>query len=363
MTEHKIPVDLACLIAGRNLGDIVVLSGFLRRLAARNYAKRYLVWTRPELAFLFSDIPDCAVICSQFPVGTAKRFDLRAALIFFKTALAIRTRRPSITLDLVGDIRERLFARLVGSPRHIHIGWERDHPHNRLIRNPFGPGRPVVSIPVSIPGVYAAYQRMLDLLAPESKGEEADPPDALRKVACTVALRVGIHPFASQPSKLWPIINWQFVIRELLSRGAELTVFCAPTEIEKSRFLLAEFGTRVPIFSGTIPEFARAITSLDVVVGLDSFAVHMAHRQGVRSIAINAGTPIELWAVPGGRTLGGSGGCAHYPCYNVAPCQTTPYEYACVKSVSPKQVLEAIAMWTDDRAVLANPCQYNKQCR
>ncbi len=348
MTDKEIQPDLVCLIAGRNLGDIVVLSGFLNRLVARNYAKRYLVWTRPELAFLFADIPDCEVICSQFPVGTTKQFDLGAAWVFFKTALAIRTRRPSMTLDLVGDVRERIFARLVGSRRHVHIGWERDHPHSPLIRNPFGPGKPLISVPASAPSVYAAYQRLLDLLAPENGSGDFNLSGASGRVISGGALRVGIHPFASQPSKLWPIANWQFVVRELLSGGAELTAFCAPTEIERLRSVLAEFGPRVAIFTGSITEFAKAITSLDVVVGLDSFAVHMAHRQGVRSITINAGTPVELWAIPGGRTLGGAGGCAHYPCYNIAPCRGTTYEHACVKSVSPEQVLDAITTCTDN---------------
>lgn len=71
------PERLACLIASRNLGDIVICSGLLRELAAAGYAKRYLVWTRPNIACLFEDIPNCDIVCSPFPVGTGYRFGLR----------------------------------------------------------------------------------------------------------------------------------------------------------------------------------------------------------------------------------------------------------------------------------------------
>ena len=342
MPKDSEPENLACLIAGRNLGDIVVHSEFFRRLASRNYAKRYIVWTRPQLAFLFLDIPNCEVICSQFPVGTAKQFNGGTAAAFFKAAMAIRRQRPDVTLDLVGDFRERWFARLAGSRRHVHIGWERDHPFAQLIRNPFGSGRPIVRVPVIVANAYSAYQIMLDILAPGRNDRQAAMAVSRSSVSRAGAMRVGLHPFASQPSKLWPAENWRIVARELLSRGVELNAFAAPNELTAAQSLFSEFGPRVSIFTGTISEFAHALTNLDILIGLDSFSVHMAHRQGVRSITINAGTPTELWAVPSGRTLGGAGGCAYYPCYNIAKCQNTAYENACVRSVSPSDVLNAI---------------------
>src|SRR3569833_422985 len=71
---------LACLICARNLGDAAIQSGFLRQLAARGYAQRYLVWTRPQIAFLFEQIPACEVVGSQFPVGFFLLFGLLVAL-------------------------------------------------------------------------------------------------------------------------------------------------------------------------------------------------------------------------------------------------------------------------------------------
>src|ERR1700733_8453730 len=69
---------LACLIVAHNLGDAVIQSRFLALLAAAGYARNYLVWTRPQVAFLFEDVPDCRIVCSQFPIGTDKQFGVRA---------------------------------------------------------------------------------------------------------------------------------------------------------------------------------------------------------------------------------------------------------------------------------------------
>jgi heptosyltransferase-3 len=156
------------------------------------------------------------------------------------------------------------------------------------------------------------------------------------------AYKVGLHPFASLACKLWPQANWVRLARELLDRGYELTAFSAPNEREALQGIFAELDGSLTLFTGNLAEFAHKMSSLDALIGLDSFSVHMAHRQGIPSIKINAGTPPELWAVPSGQTLGASGGCRHYPCYNLAPCTGTPYENACVEAVSPAQVLAVV---------------------
>jgi len=332
--------QLACLIVARNLGDAVIQSGFLKTLAERGFARRYLVWTRPQVAFLFQDIACCEVVCSQFPLGTARQFGCREGARLLLAAWQIRQRRPSVTLDLIGDVRERLLARLAGSPRHLHIGWAPGHPFARIIRNPFGAGQPVLTIPASRPNVYAAYAAMLDILAPgPPPGEsQAGVPVPMRKVA-----RVGLHPFASQNCKLWPSENWRQLIRELLDQNVEVSIFGAPQERHALLTLLGELAEKVNVVAESIQDFARYSAMLDVMVGLDSFAVHMAQRHGIRTVTINAGNPPELWAVPGmGRTLASSGGCPSYPCFNVPKCEGTSREYVCVKSISVRQVIESI---------------------
>lgn len=337
---------LACLVVAHNLGDAVIQSGLMRDLVASGYADSYLVWTRPQVAFLFENLPGCEVICSQFPVGTSKQMGGTAIFTFLKAAWQLRRRRPSVTIDLIGDLRDRLFARLVGTPRHLHIGWAEGHPFGRLIRNPFGNGAPFVTVPSDVRNVYAAHGLMLARLAqghelqfeyPPPVTEGGDP--ANRTVH---ALRVGLHPFASQACKLWPMENWRQLTGDLLARGAEISAFGAPSERAALVNLFAGLGDRVRLVTGSMQGFADEAAALDVMVGLDSFSVHMAQRQGTRSVMINAGNTPELWAPPDGVVLAHSAGCVHYPCSNVPHCEGTAGEYACVKSVEPGEVVAAI---------------------
>jgi heptosyltransferase-3 len=343
LTSGQPTETLACLIVAHNLGDAVIQSSFLKSLAASGYASGYLVWTRPQVAFLFEDVADCELICSQFPVGTSKQFGGLAAVRFLQAAWQVRRRRPSVTLDLIGDVRDRFFARLAGSPRHLHIGWAAGHPFARLIRNPFGLGRPVVTVPASIPNVYDAHRQLLEALAPAVKPGDLRSFQVPASSPTKRALRVGLHPFASQNCKLWPDENWRRLVGELLlDQNVEITAFGAPGERRALEMLFGEFGQRVVLATGSMANFAHRTSELDVMVGLDSFAVHMAQKQGVRSVTINAGNPANLWAPPGGVTLASSGGCVAYPCFNVPKCEGSDHQYACVKSITVLQVLDAI---------------------
>jgi len=328
---------LACLICARNLGDAAIQSGFLRQLAARGYAQRYLVWTRPQIAFLFEQIPACEVVGSQFPVGTNKQFGLSAALQMLAAAAAIRRRRPSVTLDLLGDFRERLLARLIGAPRHLHIGWAAGHLFNNLIRNPLGPGRPVVTVPAGEPNIYRAYGLMLDALAPGA-GQLSGAAAQAQSIR-----HVGLHPFASQDCKLWPEERWRELTVGLLAAGFEVSMFGAPAERARVLEILGELAPQVHVVCESLQIFVRYIAGLDVLVGLDSFSVHMAASQGVRTVMINAGNDPRLWSPPlPAVTLADSGGCVHYPCFNVPRCEGTAAEYACVRSVTVAHVMNAI---------------------
>ena len=332
---------LACIIAGRNLGDIVLTSTFVGELIDRGYAAEYIVWTRPQMRFLFREFANCEVFESPFPVGTAKGFGLAGARAFMRSARAIRKRRVSVSVDLVGDVRERWFARLAGSTRHLQLGWARDHPFRSLIRNPLGDGRPALRVPADVPNIYSAAQLLLDHLAPTDRDSGGMLAPYARRHASR-PVRVGLHPFASQPNKLWPDESWRQLAARLAARSWDVVAFAAPGERERLSHLFGDMSGGVTLFTAGVEEFATAVAALDLLVGLDSFAVHVARRQGVSSIMINAGNPAELWAVPGGQTIARSGGCAYYPCFNRAPCVGTKAGNVCVRSISVEDVMAAL---------------------
>lgn len=333
---------LVCFIVARNLGDAVIQSAFLRKLASTGYAEGYIAWVRPQVAFLFKDIQNCQIVCSQFPVGTTKDFGLKNFWKFLNAAWFIRRLRPSMSMDLIGDFRERFFANLLGTPRHLYISWASGHPFNDIIRNPFGRGRPEFEIPANCPNIYHAFGLMLAFL---SKGKSASILSDTK--SCNSKLmKIGMHPFASQQCRLWPDDNWLAVATTLLEAGHELTLFGAAAERSDLERIFAPLLPRVSIFTRSLAEFTDKVAELDLFVGLDSFGVHMAQRQGVNTILINAGSNPAVWPPPSSNLLAKSGDCKYYPCNNVSKCEGTEYEFACIRSITPDDVLRTINVST-----------------
>lgn len=327
---------LACFVIAHNLGDAVIQSGLVKRLVAGGYAQRYLVWTRPQVAFLFSDIPGCEIVGSQFPIGTDKQFGFRNALRFIGAVRQLRRLKPSVSIDFIGDQRDRWFGRLTGSQRHEYIGWTPDHPFSKIIRNPFGTGRPTIVVPSTTPNIYAAYDLLIDALL---QGKASAAPVALRRVEGERARRIGIHPFASQACKLWPDERWGQLADKLLADGAEISVFGAPSERPRLEKIFGGQLERIKVRTESLARFAAAVAELDLMIGLDSFSVHMAHRQGVPSIMINACNDPRVWTPPTCTGLSESGGCDSYPCLNIPSCEGKVGEYACVKAITVDAVL------------------------
>jgi heptosyltransferase-3 len=341
-------MKLVCLISAKNLGDAVGHASVLLELSRRGFAERFMVWTKPESAFLFERVPDCKIVTCPFPMGTGRNFRWIDTFAVWSAARRIRHERPDATLDLVGDVRERWLARLAGSRRHLHIGWGRGHPFENLIRNPFGRGAPVVSIPSTMPNVYDAYEAFVNAICPDdNRGLGATP-----SVPRLGPMQIGLHPFASQECKLWPTKAWQELAKRLMSDGHQLTAFCAPRELEELRSVFEPVGGNIELSASSLRNFDHAVSRLDLMIGLDSFSVHMAERSRVRTIMLNSGNPPTLWKPPNGHVLGHGGGCIHHPCYNVPKCSSSA-QYVCVRSVQVNDVLVAVERSRDK--VLRNP--------
>lgn len=331
---------LACLIVGRNLGDAVIQSKFMRKLIESGYADRYVVWTRPQVSFLYASLPDCTVITSPFPIGTNKQFDRKGFFRFCKAVSDLRQLKPSVSLDLIGDFRERLFARFIGNQPHKYIGWESRHPFSRIIRNPFGAPAPVCRIPDSISNIYTAYECFIDaLLHGERLSHFVSTPVSVVTSTALRHKRVGLHPFASLECKVWPDTNWRELATWLQAKGMSVTVYGAPGEREALLRIFDRLPIQPEYYTRTIPEFDRDVANLYLLIGLDSFSVHMAERHEIKSIMLNACNHPSLWRPPHCESITESGGCRSYPCMNVPNCSPGPNEYACIRAITPDQVI------------------------
>jgi heptosyltransferase-3 len=154
--------------------------------------------------------------------------------------------------------------------------------------------------------------------------------------------RIGVHPFASQDCRKWPAASWIDLVTQLLDAGLEVTAFGSGIDRPALDEMFGIFGNRVRIVTTGIPDFARELAGLDLLVGLDSFSVHMAENVGTPSVMLNGANNPVLYAPPHAKVMSSSGGCAAWPCYNKPTCIGGPAEYVCIRSIAVQRVRDAV---------------------
>jgi heptosyltransferase III len=337
--------ELACVINGRNLGDAIIQSRSIRRLIEGEFAERILIWTRPESAAAYSELPRVEIVTSPFPVGTNRSFGLPQLREFLRVAARIRRLKPQIALDFFGDARERLFGLAILTPRHVAIRWDKNHPYRRTLGFTV-PQRssPSAPIPSSVISVYEAHRLFVDSLLGRSATSVtiARPTRPVRQVIATI----GLHPFASQECKHWPDENWLELCSCLLARHKEIRVFGAPTDRDRIVEIFRPLLKDISVIAEALPSFLKEVGAVDLLIGLDSLAVHAADRAGVPTIMLTGANHPRMWPPPLATALGQSGGCSRYPCYNNPSCIGNAHEYACIRSVGVAQVVEIIDRFT-----------------
>jgi len=92
----------------------------------------------------------------------------------------------------------------------------------------------------------------------------------------------------------------------------------------------------------SIEELVQEINKIDLLIGVDSFLVHLASALGKRTIVLNTGNKPHWWQPPNSIALGQSGGCANYPCMNEPICLGKANESACIRSINPDSVMHAV---------------------
>jgi heptosyltransferase-3 len=259
----------------------------------------------------------------------------------------IRTQHPSETLELVSDVRERWACRLVNAPRNLWPYWQPGHPFRRHIRMGRVKRSGLVTIPAAVSNLYAAYELVLTALVGPGHRPFSPAPawPALRgSVPGRGRLRIGIHPFASAPCKLWPRQHWVVLLESLRSQfpDASVVLFGSPADRGELDALAGAAHGPPEIFTASLREFKLRLRDLDLLIGLDSVAVHLAHSQGVPAIVLVGPNDPRLFTPPGARAATHTGGCVHQPCGGKPRCIGTGFQYVCMNSISPGQVLERI---------------------
>jgi heptosyltransferase-1 len=284
------------LVRTSALGDVVhclpVLTALRRRLPAAR-----LAWVVEEsMAPLLAGHPDLDLVVPvalrrwrRAPLARTSRDGLREALA------ALRGFAPDAALDLMGNFKGVLLARLSGAPRVVGLSRRaRREPASALF----------VDEPVEPPpDAVHAVDRALALLAAVAPAAAGDSPGGVdfggdRLLPAAAPLDDGgrpyafLHPGAGWGNKVYPAERWGAVARRLAAEaGLEVRVSLVPGEEALARRVVAAAGgaaREVP--AAGLPALVSLLRGARLALGGDTGPLHLAHALGVPALFVHGPT-------------------------------------------------------------------------
>ena len=327
-----------CLISARRYGDAIMNACLAKTAAQSRPDLKWIIWTKPEFAPLFRLMGFDQIIASQFPIaGGAPTFLKECASSLIRAILQLRNFNLSASIDFIGDSREALCGSLITGSNHYSPAWEKAHWMHKLIWNAKIPCVKYLPVQATQDQMYDIAASLLSKLtgkpiAPGGKSFTFNHPP-----------KIAFHPFSSQAFKVWPENNWQQLSQLLNKENLIPTVFCTESEKSKAHHIFSSGQPQIVIkATASLDELISEIQSVDILVGVDSFLVHLASALGKKTIVLNTGNNPKWWQPPNSIALGQSGGCLQYPCSNDPSCLGKSNESQCIKSIRPSEVMASI---------------------
>ena len=327
-----------CVISARRYGDASINAAVLKQAALARPDIRWIIWTKPDFVALFKSMGFEKIITAEFPIAGGHQKVMRGGWkMLASSVIQIRRLKIDASIDFIGDTREAFFGRIINSKNHYSPKWRDQHWMRNLVWN-----IPVTSVnylPIESINdqVYKFIPELLSkilgtIIHAESKSDPLSPN-----------LRIAFHPFCSQLFRQWPASSWVALSDKLSDKGLKPVVLCASSELNQARQFFKNSSMEPLIHScASIEDLIEQIKQVDLLIGLDSFLVHLASALGKRTIVINAGQKPHWWQPPNSLALGQSGGCTSYPCMNVPTCLGKASLSSCIKSITPNFVFEAV---------------------
>ena len=333
-----LPNASVCIISARRYGDAIINANFLRAAANARPDICWIIWTKPEFAPLFELMGFTNIICSEFPIaGGVPKMVREGGISLIKAIHQLRNMHLDASIDFIGDSREALLGYLITGSKHYSPKWSKFHWMYKLIWNYQVPFVNYISIASTQDRVYEFIPSLLSTLT----------SNTIHLISSTPSIhyppKIAFHPFSSQAFKTWPEKYWQELCKLLLGNQLMPVIFCMPSEESRAQVIFSKIYPQLSIIAtSSLNQLIKEIESIDLLVGVDSFLVHLAAALNKKTIVINAGNLPAWWQAPNSIALGQSGGCAAYPCANAAICLGKINESQCIKSIEPKQVMAAI---------------------
>lgn len=113
-------------------------------------------------------------------------------------------------------------------------------------------------------------------------------------------VKVALNPGASEAHRRWPVERYAALARRLQAAGVATILVGAAGDQPACRAIASQLDFPVPDLSGrtTVPEFARLLQMVDLLVSSDTGAVHVASAAGTRIVGIYEHIPYLTLTAP-----------------------------------------------------------------
>lgn len=326
------------MISARNFGDSVILVELIQNLKDDFEID---VFTRSEFISIFSELNNISKIyTANFPMGTMKNFNFYEALNLLSVCNKLKEKKYDFVVNNIGDFRENFIGWFINAKENVSVKWNKEHPFRNLIWKGFDflVDR-YVEIPVNLLNIYDIQKFIASSITKSQNTFE----NKLAKKEKRDKIKIAIHPMASQKTRFWEYSNWIEIIKEFGREENKIIIFCAPNELEELKIVFHEVKIYIEIIAKSIDLFLDTLKSVNIFIGLDSFSIHAAYMMNVPNlIMLNGANDARVWAPPGANVLSGGQNCEFFPCYNKPKCLEKEFEYICMKTIMPDEVIEAI---------------------
>jgi ADP-heptose:LPS heptosyltransferase len=338
MTLSKLPPNASvCIISARRFGDAIINANFLKAAAKVRPDIQWIVWTKPEFTPLFQLMGFTNIVTSQFPIaGGASRVARECGLSLMKAIYQLRKMHIDASIDFIGDSREAFLGGLISGQKHSSPRWSTVHWMHKLIWNLKIPFINYINIDSNKDRVYEIIPTLLSKLT--GKAIKLEPSISLTNKP----LKVAFHAFPSASFREWPIENWLSLADMLNAIGIQPTLLCTQAEKGHAETLFQSNKSLSIRACSSIKDLISEIQKIDLLVGVDSFLIHLASALDKRTISLVAGNLPNWWSPDEAVVIAQSGGCAAFPCAHQPICLGKPTESQCIKSVEPMQVMASI---------------------
>ena len=327
-----------CVISARRFGDATINASLIKNASAIRPDLQWVVWTKPEFSPLFKAMGINKIITSEFPIAGGAPKVLRDGFSSLIRAIyQLRKLSLDASIDFTGDSREASLGAMISGSKHHSPRWHQNHWMESLIWSHKVPFIQYISVPNNLQDVYQFQPMLLSTLL----GKPIVFPIINTDLGRTPT--IAFHPFPSAQFRCWPLENWRELSQQLIVKGITPTILCSSNEAQEA--INAFNGdSQLPYIKicPSLEDLIEEIRKIDLLVGVDSFLIHLAAALSKKTISITAGHLPRWWNPPGGVAVGQSGNCNAYPCANQPSCINTPNESACIKSITIDQVAKII---------------------